>query len=152
LSVPDITITTDVMVGFPGETDHEFDQGFELIRDIGFDGMHVFRYSPRSGTRAAHFSDQVSDGVKTTRSELLRTEAQAGVVRLLDRHQGTVARVAWEGEKDGVWRGLTDTNVRVYGSVPGLHCSELSRARLTAPFADGLWGETPQANIVLTGR
>src|SRR5947209_15223062 len=56
--IPGVTITTDVMVGLPGETDAEFDQGFEFTRRIAFDGMHVFKYSQRSGTRASRMPDQ----------------------------------------------------------------------------------------------
>ena len=62
--IPGVTITTDVMVGFPGETDAEFEEGYRFIRRIAFDGMHVFKYSPRSGTRAAHMPDAVSNETK----------------------------------------------------------------------------------------
>jgi threonylcarbamoyladenosine tRNA methylthiotransferase MtaB len=63
-SVPDMTITTDVMVGFPGESGDEFAEGYQFIRQIAFDGMHVFKYSRRSGTPAARFSNQVEEDVK----------------------------------------------------------------------------------------
>jgi threonylcarbamoyladenosine tRNA methylthiotransferase MtaB len=141
-----VTITTDVMAGFPGETAEEFDEGYHFIRAIGFDGMHVFKYSQRSGTRAARMPDQVPEDVKSERSRLLREEAAAGVQRLLARHAGTVAEVAWESERDGIARGLTDTNIRVYGPPAS---GTLSRVRLGSPFRDGLWAEPAQPEIPL---
>jgi threonylcarbamoyladenosine tRNA methylthiotransferase MtaB len=109
--------------------------------------MHVFKYSQRSGTRAARLPDQVPETVKAERSRRLREEAAAGVARLLGRHTGTVAAVVWEGEHDAVSRGLTDTNVRVYG--PGAAPGSLTRVRLGSPFRDGVWGEPAQAEIPL---
>lgn len=148
-SIPNLTVTTDVIVGFPGETDNEFDDGYHFIRSVQFDGMHVFKYSQRSGTRAARMPDQVVDPVKQERSQLLREEAAAGVSRLHGRHHDTVATVAWEGEIETVWRGLTDTNVRVYGGREPVHAERLSRVRLTSPFRDGLWVEPASADIPL---
>jgi threonylcarbamoyladenosine tRNA methylthiotransferase MtaB len=148
-SIPDVTITTDVMVGFPGESDRDFDEGYHFICDINFDGMHVFKYSRRSGTRAARMPDQVDEEVKQERSAILRHEAAAGVHRLLERHRGVEASVAWERDTDGVWRGLTDTNVRVYGTPARVSSANLSRLRLTSAFRDGLWAEPLQAEIPL---
>jgi len=144
----DMTITTDVMVGFPGETDHEFDESYHFIRSMCFDGMHVFKYSRRSGTRAGRMLDQVAEEVKSERSRILREEAAAGVARLLDRHLGRIVSVAWESERDGIARGLTDTNVRVYGPGPA-DSATLKRVRLGSPFQDGLWAEPVFADLAL---
>jgi len=148
-AIPDVTITTDVMAGFPGETDEEFDEGYNFIREMRFDGMHVFKYSKRSGTRAARLSDQVPETVKHERSRLLREEAQRGIDRLIGRHANRVLAVVWESQSDGIWRGLTDTNVRAYGSPHGCRVGSLARARLTFPFRDGLWSESAHAEIPL---
>jgi threonylcarbamoyladenosine tRNA methylthiotransferase MtaB len=147
--IPGVTITTDVMVGFPGESDAEFDEGYHFIRDMKFDGMHVFKYSPRSGTRAARMPEPVPNEVKAERSHVLRDEALAGLTRLRERHAGTVAWVAWESERDGVCRGLTDTNVRVYGPVERTDQGRLSQVRLSHPYEDGLWSEPVRAEIPL---
>lgn len=147
--IPGVTITTDVMVGFPGETEAEFDEGYDFIREIGFDGMHVFKYSPRSGTRAARMPAAVSHEVKVERSRLLRLEAVAGVTRLRERHVGTAVWVAWETESQGVRRGLTDTNVRVYGPEESVEPGKLSRVRLSDPYEDGLWSDSARAEIPL---
>jgi threonylcarbamoyladenosine tRNA methylthiotransferase MtaB len=148
-AVPDITITTDVMAGFPGESDGEFEEGLRFIRQIEFDGMHVFKYSQRSGTRATRLPDQVPEEAKSERSCLLRAEAEAGVARLLARHAGRPASVVWESESDGIWRGLTDTNVRVYGGRDIAALGRVARVRLCDRFRDGLWAESPRVDIPL---
>ncbi len=148
-AIAGVTITSDVMVGFPGETDDEFDESYQFIKSITFDGMHVFKYSPRSGTRAAHMPDQVDETVRAERSLTLREEAQAGVARLLARHAGRTGWVAWETEQEGIWRGLTDTNVRVYGSSARARPGMLERVTLAGPFRDGLWSESAIAEIPL---
>ena len=70
-NIEDIAITTDVMVGFPGETDKEFETTYEFLRKIGFSKMHIFKYSPRKGTPAASFPNQISGKVKDERSNRL---------------------------------------------------------------------------------
>lgn len=148
--IPGVTITTDVMVGFPGESDSDFEEGYRRIREIRFDGMHVFKYSRRSGTRAARLLEQVTDEAKQARSRLLREESAAGVERLLARHRDAVTSVVWETERDGVWRGLSDTNVRVYGAPGKVRSGQLSHARLGGPFNDGLWGDPAHREIRLS--
>lgn len=147
--IPEVTITTDVMVGFPGESQAEFEEGYNFIKEIGFDGMHVFKYSVRSGTRAAHLPDMVSNELKAERSHVLRSEAVAGLTRLRDRHLDTEASVAWESSLDDVARGLTDTNVRVYGPAGRARFDLLARVRLSAPYQDGLWSVPAHTEIPL---
>jgi threonylcarbamoyladenosine tRNA methylthiotransferase MtaB len=150
-AIPGVTITTDVITGFPGETEQEFEEGLRFISEQRFDGMHVFKYSRRSGTKAAHLPGHVSEHVKAERSRLLREEAVAGVSRLLDRHRGVTAPIAWEVAEDAMWRGLTDTNVRVYASPDETLVAqgEISKRRLTVPFRDGLWSERQETEIPL---
>jgi threonylcarbamoyladenosine tRNA methylthiotransferase MtaB len=147
-SVPDMTITTDVMVGFPGESGDEFAEGYQFIRQIAFDGMHVFKYSRRSGTPAARFSNQVEEDVKAERSRTLREEAAAGTHRLLARHAGAIHWVVWEETHDGIARGMTDTNVRVFGSSTA-RSENMTREKLTVPFQQGLWSEPLYPEIPL---
>lgn len=68
---PDVSITTDVIVGFPGETDEEFKSTYEFLKDIRLSKMHIFKYSPRKGTRAAQYKEQVPPEVKEQRSKIL---------------------------------------------------------------------------------
>ena len=74
--VPAVAITTDVIVGFPGETDKEFEESLEFCRQIGFARIHVFSYSPRSGTEAAIMPGQVPDKVKKERSQQMLALAE----------------------------------------------------------------------------
>jgi len=69
--MPYVAITTDIMVGFPGETDEEFNETMNFVKDIAFSRIHVFQYSPRKGTRAAGFPDQISADIKEQRSHAL---------------------------------------------------------------------------------
>lgn len=144
-AVPDIGITTDIIVGFPGETDAEFEEGCQFVERIGFSAMHVFPYSRRPGTSAAHFPAQVDPQIKRKREArmlaLSRRMTEAYHRSLL----GRTAKVLWENEKAlqgrQVWSGLTERYVRGYSnSAHDLH-NRITPARLTAPFADGLWCE-----------
>jgi threonylcarbamoyladenosine tRNA methylthiotransferase MtaB len=148
-AIPGVTITTDVMVGFPGETDEEFADGAAFIEAMHFDGMHVFKYSQRSGTRAARLTDHVAEPVKAARGAALRREAEAGVGRLLQRHAGTRTQVVWESERDGIWRGMTDTNVRVYGAPAAARSGGADMVLLQHRFRDGLWGGPHLPDITL---
>ena len=74
--IPDFNFTTDIMVGFPGETDREFEETVSLVKEIGFSHVHTFKYSIRNGTRAARMEDQIAGKVKTERSEIIRNLAE----------------------------------------------------------------------------
>ncbi len=90
--VPDCALTTDIIVGFPGETDHDFEETLEVVEEVGYDGAFTFLYSPRRGTEAAALPDQLPHEVKVERMERLvevvqrraRERAQRFVGRTLD--------------------------------------------------------------------
>ncbi len=90
-AIPDLALTTDVIVGFPGETEDDFRETLDVVEEVGFDGAFTFVYSPRSETEAATLPDQVPDEVKRDRIE-----------RLVD----VVQRLA--GERNGARVGLTE--------------------------------------------
>ena len=131
-------ITTDVIVGFPGETEEEFEECRKFVEDINFYEMHVFKYSPRKGTVAAGMNDQLTDKEKTGRSEVLlkMTKAQSECYR--NTFVGEKLKVLWEDEEEIKGRkymiGHTDRYVRVavcenevekYGAITG-EISEVS--------------------------
>ncbi len=70
-AIPDLALTTDIIVGFPGETEADFAETLEVVEEVGFDGAFTFVYSPRAGTEAAAMADQVPDDVKRERIERL---------------------------------------------------------------------------------
>lgn len=111
--VPGIAISTDIITGFPGETDDDFERTYQLASELRFAKSHVFRFSPRQGTAAARMKGQIKDDVKKARSERL--------LRLNDEHSrlfrqqflGEMVTVLLEARKHGRWEGLTDNYLRV---------------------------------------
>ncbi len=96
---PDAALTTDVIVGFPGETDADFEETCRFVQEIGFSKVHVFPYSVREGTRAAGFPDQVPQNVKTQRAARLTQIANEIRKRNLSAYVGRTVSVLVENEK-----------------------------------------------------
>ncbi|MCX8129304.1 MAG: tRNA (N(6)-L-threonylcarbamoyladenosine(37)-C(2))-methylthiotransferase MtaB [Clostridia bacterium] len=112
----DVAVTTDVMVGFPGETDEEFDMTYSFLKDISFAQMHVFKYSPRKGTPAASFPDQVSPDKKEERSKKLILLSKEKTLEFNTRFLGNTMKVLLEQAvpgKRGVLEGLTSNYIKV---------------------------------------
>jgi tRNA-2-methylthio-N6-dimethylallyladenosine synthase len=95
--VPDVAISTDLIVGFPGESDDDFAQTLQLVQAVEFDTMYVFKYSPRPGTRAATFDDQVPETVKSERFNALLTVQEAIQLRRNRARVGRYEEVLVEG-------------------------------------------------------
>ena len=113
--VPDVAITTDVIVGFPGETGEEFEESHKFCRQMDFARIHVFSYSRRSGTQAARLLHQVSDKVKKERRQKMLALAEESAHHFRQRFLGKSMMVLWEKQSaDGVWSGLTDNYIKVY--------------------------------------
>lgn len=79
--IPDFNFTTDIMVGFPGETDQDFEETLKVIRDVNFSHIHTFKYSIREGTRAARSENQIPEKIKTERSRIVRQIAEENKTR-----------------------------------------------------------------------
>ncbi len=116
--IPGIAITTDVIAGFPGETEAEFEETLAFCREMAFAAMHVFPYSQRSGTSAARMPDQVAEPPKKERVRRLMALAEEMAGHYRQALLGTTQRVLWEhsrgSEAGRAWEGLTDTYVRVF--------------------------------------
>jgi threonylcarbamoyladenosine tRNA methylthiotransferase MtaB len=113
-AVPEAAITTDVIVGFPGETDEEFQESYNLAERMEFARIHVFTYSPRPGTQAATMPDQVGDKAKRERSRQMLALARTCLRNFRRKFLGRTLTVLWEKETCGVWSGLTDNYIRVF--------------------------------------
>jgi threonylcarbamoyladenosine tRNA methylthiotransferase MtaB len=113
-AVPGVAITTDVIVGFPGETEAEFEQSYSFCKQMQFARIHVFSYSPRPGTQAALMPRQVEDKVKRERSRRMLALGWACVRSFRKKFLGETMLVLWEKETGGVWSGLTDNYIRAY--------------------------------------
>jgi len=113
--VPRAAITTDVIVGFPGESEEEFEESHRLCRDMEFARIHVFTYSPRSGTEAVRLPHPVGNSIKKQRSEGMLALAEESAQNFRQRFSGETFTVLWEKQSsDGVWSGVTDNYIRVY--------------------------------------
>ncbi len=111
--VPGIAISTDIITGFPGESDNDFEQTYQLATELQFAKAHVFRFSPRQGTAAARMKGQIKEEVKKARSErLLQLNEQDGR-RFRQQFLGETVQVLIESYKHGRWEGLTDNYLRV---------------------------------------
>jgi threonylcarbamoyladenosine tRNA methylthiotransferase MtaB len=157
--IPGLTVTTDLIAGFPGETEPDFAQTLAFAGRVGFAHIHAFPYSARSGTAAAHFSEQVPEAERRRRSRTLNAlDVELGrIVR--QQFLGQTRPVLWEspvnapprlGEDIGVlpedcqaWEGLTDNYLRALALAPAGQDlrNRISQTRLVRLAGDALWGE-----------
>ncbi|MFQ5879367.1 MAG: tRNA (N(6)-L-threonylcarbamoyladenosine(37)-C(2))-methylthiotransferase MtaB [Dehalococcoidia bacterium] len=140
--IGDVAITTDVIVGFPGETDEEFQETYRLCQEVGFAAIHVFPYSRRPGTAANLMADHVAAPVKRDRTGRLLALAQEASTAFRRRFWGQTVAVLWEGETGGgcCWQGLTDNYIRVYTRNADDLRNRLLLTRLGDLVEDGVWG------------
>lgn len=111
---PDVAITTDIMVGFPGETDEEFNKTAEFVKAADFADAHVFMYSPRRGTPAAKRTDQIAPEIKEARSKRIIEITDKSHNDFLEKYVGTTAEVLFEQlTADGYWEGKTANYITV---------------------------------------
>ena len=113
---PQASITTDIMVGFPGEGDKEFKETYDFAKRIGFSKIHVFKYSPRRGTPAFKYPNQVNGNIKEERSKELIALADEQEKLFYKKFIGSTAKVLFEqnlGKNNNIYEGLTDNYIRV---------------------------------------
>ena len=137
---PDPGITTDLIVGFPQETQEEFDQSLAFVSRCGFSAMHIFPYSPRPGTPAADMDGQVPKPVKEARVQAAAQVADELRQAYLERQVGRTVPVLFEEQRDGLWQGHAPNYVLVRAEGEGLH-NQVRSVRLIAADNDGLLGE-----------
>jgi tRNA-2-methylthio-N6-dimethylallyladenosine synthase len=141
-AIPDLALTTDLIVGFPGETHADFEETCSLVEEVGFDGAFTFVYSPRSGTEAAAMPDQVPDEVKRERIERLVDVVQRVAAARNLRRVGLVEEVLVEGTSrtdPSLLRGRTRRNTTVNFAGSG-SAGELVPVRITASTSATLHG------------
>jgi threonylcarbamoyladenosine tRNA methylthiotransferase MtaB len=143
-AVPGAAITTDIMVGFPGESSEDFEQSFGYCRRIGYANIHVFTFSPRPGTEAAGMGKQVDDRIKKERSSRMLELARTCRDDFRDRFLGQTASVLWEKETEpggGIYSGLTDNYIRVFARNGKLFSNRITAVRLVRRHGSEVWGE-----------
>ncbi len=140
-AMPGAAITTDVIVGFPGETDEEFHESYEFCKRMEFARIHVFPYSPRQGTQAARMQGRVADKVKKQRSQQMLALAKESINNFSRRFLGRTMTVLWEKQTDGIWSGHTDNYIKVYTRSGEDLTNKLLSVKLVEVRRDGVWGE-----------
>ena len=120
--IPEVALTTDVITGFPGETQEDFEKTLDLIHTVGFAGGHVFTYSPRPGTAAYKRKIEIPKSVAKSRNAAARKAFNETGSTYRDRFIGETFPVLWESSEQvegGLWQlsGLTDTYIRVYATA-----------------------------------
>ena len=128
-------ISADIIVGFPGETEEDFRKSVELVRESELVKTHVFKYSVRRGTRAAGMTDQVDEKIKNQRSKVLIDVAEEVQRAFLEKCRGTVRRVLFEQEEDGMVIGYTDNYIKVYVPAEAV-LMDANQAPATAAYQD----------------
>jgi len=142
-AIPNVALSTDVIVGFPGESDDEFAISEAFIAEMDFMKLHVFPYSARPGTAAERMRNHVDVALRKTRAERLRAISEAGDRRYRERLSGRVSDVLWEnviGASEQGWlnSGLNGYYVRVYWTGPRVLTNTLTPALLGGLERDGL--------------
>jgi tRNA-2-methylthio-N6-dimethylallyladenosine synthase len=142
---PTIAITADVIVGFPGEEEADFNQTLDLIQNVQFDDLFSFKYSPRKGTRAAQFEDRVEEKIKQDRLTILQGIQKGITLQKSQELEGRVEEVLVEGrskQSDRDVTGRTRSN-KIVNFQRGLGLAgELVPVRITKAYPHSLRGET----------
>lgn len=124
-AIPHLAVTTDIIAGFPGETDADFAASFAFAESCGFTKLHVFRYSPRAGTPAASAQDQVPPATRAERARRLRAlSADAERAHEASR-AGSTAMLLLEETHGAVQRGTTEDYLRLFADLPGALAGEM---------------------------
>lgn len=139
-AVPEVAVTTDVIVGFPGETADEFAESLATVEAAAFAKIHVFPYSARPGTAAEGMPDHVPPGEKKARMERMLAVAARAEREFQRAHLGTRQTVLWERPKDGLGQGLTDNYLRVISEEGAGLWNRFSEVELTAVGEEGVVG------------
>lgn len=143
--MPDVAITTDIIAGFPGETDEEFSETLEFVKEMQFTGGHVFSYSPRPGTGAARMKGQVKPEVRKRRNRILQEAIEVSATSYRERFIGQTMSVLWEstteyGEYGWRMEGWTGNYLRVSATAPSPRWNEVDEVMLERVDGEKLVG------------
>ena len=142
--IKDIAISTDIIVGFPGETLELFNNALAFVEKMNFSRMHIFPYSRRSGTPAAQYSDQVPEEEKKRRVQIMQELAEKKATEFQHYFLNKQLTVLFEMENqknDNIIDGLTENYIRVYTNGNKAMQGKTYQVLLEKPYRDGLWGK-----------
>jgi threonylcarbamoyladenosine tRNA methylthiotransferase MtaB len=143
--IPEVAITTDLIAGFPGETEAEFAESLEFVKEMNFAGGHVFSYSPRPGTGAAKMKGQIRPELRKERNRILYNALEESAGSYRQRFVGQMMPVLWESVSEmGEWgwqmEGLTGNYLRVNAFASSPRWNEIDRVVLTETDNDKIKG------------
>jgi len=136
--LPHVALSTDVIVGFPGESEEQFQRTYDLLSELRFDTVHVAAYSPRPGTIASRkFEDDVPAAEKRRRREMVESLQEAIATEINRKLLGQTVEILVEGRKKGKWQGRTRTNKLVFFSDEADRLGQLVKVKVgkTSPWA-----------------
>jgi threonylcarbamoyladenosine tRNA methylthiotransferase MtaB len=139
--IPDAAVTTDVIVGFPGETEQEFEESYAFCREIGFSRLHIFPFSIRKGTAAANLPAQITPGIKKARTQRMLKLAGDSLHEFNRRFMNRTLDVLFEQLSSGYWIGLTDNYIRTYVRSKADLTNRCLSVKMLELHNDGLSGE-----------
>jgi threonylcarbamoyladenosine tRNA methylthiotransferase MtaB len=147
--IPEVSITTDIMVSFPGESDEEFEQSYSFCRQASFANIHVFPFSPRPETAAAGMPRQIKDKVKQERNQRMLELSRDSRRSFCEQFLGQTMPVLWEKETSpgsGIYSGLTGNYIRVFAPSEKSLSNEITSVKLVKLHNQGIWGEMMDEN------
>ncbi|MCX6012908.1 MAG: tRNA (N(6)-L-threonylcarbamoyladenosine(37)-C(2))-methylthiotransferase MtaB [Chloroflexi bacterium] len=139
--IPDMSVTTDIIVGFPGETDNEFAQSLEFCKNMRFASIHVFPYSLRPDTVAAVFKNTVDPGTKRARTNQMLSLSKELSHIYRSKFIGQTREVLWESTNEGLLEGLSDNYIRVFSKTDELLKNKITLVTLLSQYKNGLLGK-----------
>ena len=144
--IPDVAITTDIIAGFPGETEDEFAETLDFVREMDFAGGHVFTYSPRPGTGAARMKGQVRPPLRKKRNHILQDVIGESAKSYREKFVGREMLVLWEstsemGERGWKMEGHTENYLRVNAFAPMPRWNEIDKVLLGETSSERMQGE-----------
>ena len=140
--LPKVALTTDIIVGFPGETEEDFRKSYAFAEEIGFAKIHVFPYSPKRGTPAAARKDQLLNAVKAERSHTLIQLSDKMAAEFLADAVGTDAEVLYErAVGDGIYEGHTTNYMKVHGRSEVDLTNRICKTHITRAEGEMLFGD-----------
>ena len=144
--MPDVALTTDIIAGFPGETENEFSESLAFVKEMNFAGGHVFTYSPRPGTGAARMKGQVRPELGKKRNHILHEALEDSAKPYRQKFIGQTMSVLWEstsevGDLGWQMEGWTGNYLRVKAFAPTPRWNEIDELQLMTEAKNGLIGE-----------
>jgi threonylcarbamoyladenosine tRNA methylthiotransferase MtaB len=143
-NIKDVSITTDIIAGFPGETEEEFNATFKFLSDIKLSKMHIFKYSPRKGTAAAVMKNQVDGDIKEERSaKLIKLSAELEK-EFMDKFEGELMGVLYEqsyNNQPNMYEGYTPNYIRVVSECNNNIEGKILKTKLAKPTDDFMTGK-----------